>query len=374
MANNTTLRSTVTAAGELRLSLDRLDIPSPADDEVVVRVQAAPINPSDIGLLLAGADLDTLQIHDDAGQRTLVAMIPEGRIRVYAGRLGTPLPVGNEGAGTIVAAGPNHRHLLGRRVALLAGGMFTQYRKVAIQTCVMLPDELSVTDAASLFVNPLTALAMVETLKHEGHQALVHTAAASNLGRMLLRICNADGIEIVNVVRSPAQVQLLRQAGARHVVDSSAASFKEELTDAVAATGATLAFDAIGGGKMANYLLHAMEAAALRKQAVYSQYGTDTPKQVYIYGSLDAGKTELDRGYGFVWSVGAFLLTSFLRRAAPATVQRMRERVLREAKTTFASHYTATIGLEDLIDADTVRAIARRSTGEKYLLDPTRTR
>ncbi|HEX8388237.1 MAG TPA: zinc-binding dehydrogenase [Sphingomonas sp.] len=366
------LRSLVTAAGELRLSLEETTIAAPGPDEVVVRVEAAPINPSDLGLLLGPADLATMQAGGTADRPTLTLQIPPQRMGMMKARLDQSLPVGNEGAGTVIAAGDNVQHLMGKRVGMLGGAMYATHRRLAVRDTITLPDDASAADGASMFVNPLTALAMPEVMRSEGHTGLVHTAAASNLGQMLNRICLADGVPLVNIVRSAEQAQLLRDAGAVHVVDSTAADFRETLTEAIAATGATIAFDAIGGGKLTNAILHAMEAAASRNAAAYSRYGSTTFKQVYIYGGLDVGPTLLDRGFGFAWSVGGFLLTPFLIKAGAAKTQAMKERVARELKTTFASHYTDTISLADALRPETVDAYQRKATGTKYLIDPSR--
>ncbi len=365
------LRSTVSAAGQLTLSLETVDRDAPGPDEVIVRVEAAPINPSDLGLLLGPADLSTLR-PGTGDHPVLTADIPPARMGAMKPRLDQSLPVGNEGAGTVVAAGANAQALLGKRVGMMGGAMYAQYRKLPARDCIVLPEGASAADGASMFVNPLTALAMVETLRREGHKALVHTAAASNLGQMLNRVCIADGVPLVNIVRSEAQAEILRAIGATHIVDSSAADFREKLTDAIAENGATLAFDAIGGGKLANTILHAMEAAANRTATEYSRYGSSTFKQVYIYGALDLGPTELDRGYGFAWAVGGFLLTPFLMKLGMEGVMRLRARVAAELTTTFASRYSATISLADVLDPEIVAAYARKATGEKYLIDPSR--
>lgn len=366
------LRSTVSSGGELTLTLEPVTLTPPGPDEVIVRVEAAPINPSDLGLLLGPADLATLQPGGTRDRPTLTAAIPPARMGAMKARLDTPMPVGNEGAGTVVQAGDNVASLLGKKVGMIGGAMYAQYRKIAARDCIPLPEGASAADGASMFVNPLTALAFVETLRAEGHKALVHTAAASNLGQMLNRICIADGVPLVNVVRSEAQAAILRGIGAKYIIDSSAEDFREKLTDAIAETNATLAFDAIGGGKLANTILHAMEAAANRNATEYSRYGSSTFKQVYIYGALDLGPTELDRGYGFAWGVSGFLLTPFLMKLGMEGTMRLRARVAAELKTTFASHYTATISLADTLDPAVVTAYAKKATGEKYLIDPTR--
>jgi NADPH:quinone reductase-like Zn-dependent oxidoreductase len=293
---------------------------------------------------------------------------------MLAGRLDQSLPVGNEGAGTVVSAGasPEAQALLGRRVAILGGAMYAQYRTVKAADALPLPADATAADGASCFVNPLTALGMVETMRREGHTALVHTAAASNLGQMLNRICLADGVGLVNVVRSEEQAKLLRDAGAKHVVDSSSADFMASLVAAITETKATIAFDAIGGGKLASQLLTAMEAAAVARMTTYSRYGSDTFKQVYIYGGLDIGPTELTRSFGFSWALGGWLLTPFLQKIGRDDANRLRQRVASELKTTFASHYSAEISLRDVLKPEVIKAYTRRATGEKYLIDPTR--
>ncbi|ATY30743.1 zinc-binding dehydrogenase [Sphingomonas psychrotolerans] len=366
------LRSTVSSDGKLTLSLEPVTLTPPGPDEVVVRVEAAPINPSDLGLLLGPADMATLEPGGTADRPTLTAAIPQARLGMMKARLDQSLPVGNEGAGTVVQAGENVAGLLGKKVGMIGGAMYAQYRKIAARDCIPLPEGASAADGASMFVNPLTALSMVETLRMEGHKALVHTAAASNLGQMLNRICIADGVPLVNIVRSEAQAAILRDIGAQYIIDSSAEDFREKLTDAIAETGATLAFDAIGGGRLVNAILHAMEAAANRNATEYSRYGSSTFKQVYIYGALDLGPTELDRGYGFAWSVSGFLLTPFLIKLGMEGALRLRARVAAELTTTFASHYTATISLADVLDPAVAAAYAKKATGEKYLIDPNR--
>lgn len=363
------LRSRV-SPGQLTLNLESVELTPPGPDEVIVRVEATPINPSDLGLLLGPADLATLRAGGTPDRPTLTAAIPESRMAAMQPRLDQSMPVGNEGAGTVIQAGANVQALLGKRVGMVGGAMYAQYRKLPAMSCIALPEGASAADGASMFVNPLTALAMVETLRREGHKALVHTAAASNLGQMLNRVCIADGVPLVNIVRNEAQAAILRAIGAKHVIDSSPPGFRDALTDAVAETGATLAFDAIGGGKLANTILHAMEAAANRSATEYSRYGSSTFKQVYIYGALDTGPTELDRGYGFGWSVSGFLLTPFLMKIGMEEMMRLRARVAAELTTTFASSYTATISLKDALNPETVAAYARKATGEKYLIDP----
>lgn len=360
------LRSTVTDDGTLRLTLEPVSLPEPGPGQVLVRVEAAPINPSDLGLMFGPADMDSLARDNDA----LVARIPQGAMAAMRPRLGQSMPVGNEGAGTVIAAGPDAQHLLGKRVAMLGGAMYARLRLIGAGDCLVLPEGATAEQGAGLFVNPLTALGFVETMRAEGHKAIVHAPAASNLGQMLVRICKADGVGLVNIVRSPAQVALLGDLGAAHVVDSSAPGFRDDLNRAIADTGATLCFDAIGGGETTSIVLNAMEAVAQQDMASYDRYGSATPKQGYIYGALDTGPTTLRRGFGFSWSVGGWLLFRALQRLDPAVVGRMRQRVVDEMTTTFASHYTARISLEEILDPETVRAYVRKSTGAKYLLVP----
>lgn len=290
-----------------------------------------------------------------------------------AGRLDEAMPVGNEGSGIVVAAGasPAAQALLGKTVAMLGGAMYAQYRVLRVAECMVLPDGTAPADGASCFVNPLTSLAMTEVMRREGHTALVHTAAASNLGQMLVKICLKDGIPLVNVVRSPAQADLLRGIGAVHVADSSQPDFLETLTAMMVDTGATLAFDAIGGGKLAGQLLSCMEAAAVKRMTTYSRYGSDTFKQVYIYGGLDVTPTTLNRNsFGFSWSLSGFLLTPFLVKIGAEAVQALKDRVVAELTTTFASHYTHEISLVEALQPDVIEAYNRRATGTKYLICP----
>ena len=364
------LRSLVTQSGELRLSLVQAPTQPPGPDEVVVQIQATPINPSDLGLLLGAADPATARMENTE----LVADIPANRMQAMAGRIGEPMPVGNEGAGLVVAAGTSDaaQALLGRTVAILGGAMYAQYRTIRVQDCLPLPPGATAADGASCFVNPLTALSMTEVMRMEGHTALVHTAAASNLGQMLVRICKDENIPLVNIVRSPQQAAILKSLGATHVVDSSSPDFIADLTRAITETNATLAFDAIGGGKLASQILSAMETAATARAPAYSRYGSSVHKQVYLYGMLDTGPTILNRNYGMMWGVGGWLLTPFLVRLGAEGRQRLRARVAAELKTTFASHYTQVISLLDVLNPQIMQAYARRATGEKYLVDPRR--
>jgi NADPH2:quinone reductase len=366
------LRSLIKNTGELELSLASVPIPTPADNEVLIRIEASPINPSDIGLLFGAADMSTAIVTQGEHGPVVTARIPEKGMKAMAARLDMSMPVGNEGAGVVVAAGASAaaQQLMGKTVAALGGAMYAQYRCVPVEQCLPLPAGATPAEGASSFVNPLTALGMVETMRREGHKALVHTAAASNLGQMLNRICQKDQVGLVNIVRSQQQAELLKKDGAQYVVDSTSDNFMQELTDALAATGATIAFDAIGGGRLAGQILSAMEAAANRSAKEYSRYGTTTFKQVYIYGGLDTRPTELVRDFGMTWAMGGWLLFPFLQKAGPDTVQRLKQRVADELKTTFASHYTREVSLAEALQADALAAYGKRATGTKYLINP----
>ncbi|MDO9361006.1 MAG: zinc-binding dehydrogenase [Polaromonas sp.] len=370
--NGLQLQSLVTPEGELKLSLVAVPTPTPAADEVVVRIEATPINPSDIGLLFGAADINTVKLSGSAAQPVATMQIPAAAIKSMAGRLGQALPVGNEGAGMVVAAGSGAaaQALLGKTVALLGGAMYAQYRCVKAEQCLVLPEGATPADGASCFVNPLTALGMVETMRREGHTALVHTAAASNLGQMLNRICIKDGIALVNIVRKPEQAALLQSQGAKHVCDATAPAFMEDLTQALVATGATIAFDATGGGKLAGQILTAMEAALNRTAKEYSRYGSPTHKQVYIYGGLDTRPTEFNRSFGMAWGMGGWLLFPFLQSIGAEAAQALRQRVAAELKTTFASTYSKEISLAEALQPSEIAVYGQRATGTKYLLNP----
>ena len=366
------LRSIVRSSGELELSLVSVDTPAPADDQVVVRIEAAPINPSDLGLLFGPADMSTAVASGTPEWPVVTAQVAPAGLRAVSARLDVSMPVGNEGAGLVVAAGasPAAQALLGRRVAVLGGAMYGQYRCMPVEQCLLLPDGATATDGASSFVNPLTALGMVETMRREGHKALVHTAAASNLGQMLLRICQQDGVPLVNIVRKAEQEALLRGMGAAYVCRTDSPHFPRELTDALAATGATLAFDAIGGGRLAGQILSCMEAAAARSAKEYSRYGTNVLKQVYIYGGLDTGPTELARNFGMTWGMGGWLLFPFLQKVGLAAVQALKARVAAELTTTFKSHYAGELSLAEALSLERIAQYGPRSTGGKFLINP----
>jgi NADPH2:quinone reductase len=366
------LRSLIRASGELELSLAEVPVPQPGPDEVLVRVQATPMNPSDLGLLFGTADMSTAKAAGSAARPVITASVPPKLMKAMAGRVDQSMPVGNEGAGVVVAAGdsPAAQALIGRTVAILGGAMYAQYRALKAQQCLPLPAGTPPAAGASCFVNPLTSLGMVETMRREGHKALVHTAAASNLGQMLNRICLKDGVGLVNIVRKPEQAELLRSQGAVHVVNSADADFPDRLTDAIAATGATIGFDATGGGRLASQIITSMEAAIARTATEYNRYGSSVLKQVYIYGGLDRGPTEINRNVGMAWAVGGWLLTPFLQKIGFEAAQKLRQRVIDELHTTFASRYTRTVSLRQALSLEAIAEYSRQATGTKYLIDP----
>jgi NADPH:quinone reductase-like Zn-dependent oxidoreductase len=366
------LRSLLTKDGVLEISLARVPVGEPAADEVVIRVDATPINPSDLGLLIGPADMSKATTSGSGETLKVTAQMPAPAMRMMAARFDQSLPVGNEGAGVVVKAGSSKeaQALLGKTVATFGGAMYAQYRTVKMTDALVLKEGTTAAEGASCFVNPLTSLGMVETMKREGHKAIVHTAAASNLGQMLSKLCAKEGIPLVNIVRSAEQEKILRDIGAKHICNSTAPTFQEDLVKALVETKATLAFDAIGGGKLGSQILTAMEIAASRDASTYSRYGSTTFKQLYIYGGLDMSPTELSRSYGFSWAVGGWLLTPFLMKVGMAEVVRLRQRVADEIKTTFASHYTRTISLADALMLENIAVYNKRATGEKFLINP----
>lgn len=364
------LRSLLGEQGQLELSLVDVPMPVPGEHEVVVRVLAAPVNPSDLGFLLAGADPTSGTTSGSAERPVFTATVPPSALAAARARVGVSMPVGNEGAGVVVAAGSSAeaQALLGKTVGAFGGAMYAEYRSVPAAQCVALADGTSAIEGASSYINPVTALGMVETMRREGHTGLVHTAAASNLGQMLLRLCQKDQIPLVNVVRKPEQEALLRGLGAEHVCNSSSPTFLQDLTAALIASGATLAFDATGGGPLAGQIVSCMEAAINHGATEYSRYGSNVHKQVYVYGALDPRPLELARDYGLAWGVGGWLLTTFMRKIGADAARRLHERVAGELKTTFASTYTQHVSLREMLRHDVVCAYARQATGEKYLL------
>jgi len=366
------LRSLIKKSGELKISLLEVPTPEPSADEVVVRVEGTPINPSDLGLLVGAADMATAKASGTREAPVITAKVPEAAMRAMAGRLDQSMPVGNEGAGVVVRAGSSEaaQALMGKTVSMIGGAMYSQYRTIKASDCMALPAGTTAAEGASWFVNPLTALGMTETMRREGHKALVHTAAASNLGQMLNKICIKDGIGLVNIVRKADQAEILHKIGAKYVVDSSSPNFMSDLTNALAETGATIAFDAIGGGKLPGQILTCMEVAINRDAKAYSRYGSNVHKQVYLYGMLDPGPTELNRAFGMAWGIGGWLVTPFLMKISAADRQRLRERVASELKTTFASRYTQVVSLAEALSLSHLAVYGKRATGEKYLINP----
>jgi NADPH:quinone reductase-like Zn-dependent oxidoreductase len=366
------LRSLLKKSGELEISLVPVPTPEPGPDEVVVRVEGSPINPSDLGLLVGPADMSTAKASGTKELPVITAKVPEAAMKAMGGRLDESMPVGNEGAGVVVKTGSSDaaKALMGKMVGMIGGAMYSQYRTLRVNECLPLPDGTTAAEGASCFVNPLTALGMTETMRREGHKALVHTAAASNLGQMLNKICIKDGIPLVNIVRSKEQTDILHKIGAKYVVDSTAPTFMDDLTNALVETGATIAFDAIGGGKLAGQILTCMEIAANKTAKVYSRYGSSVHKQVYVYGGLDPRPMELNRACGMAWSVGGWLLFPFLMKIGAADGARLRQRVVSELKTTFASHYTKVVSLQEALQLDNIAIYGKRATGEKFLINP----
>jgi NADPH:quinone reductase len=366
------LRSLVTSGGTLELSLHEVPVPAPGANEVLVRVEASPINPSDLGLLIDSADMTTATVAGTPERPVVTASVGEAALGALSARLDKSLPVGNEGAGTVVAAGSSSaaQALIGKTVAIAGGAMYTQYRAIDASACLVLPEGTKARDGASSFVNPMTALGMTETMRREGHSGLVHTAAASNLGQMLVKLCQKDAIPLVNIVRKPEQEKLLRSLGASHVCNSASPSFSTDLVEALKATSATLAFDATGGGTLASEILNGMEEAANSTAAEYSRYGSSVHKQVYIYGALDTSPTVLKRNFGMAWGVGGWLLTPFLQGAGAETFGRLRARVAAELTTTFVSSYTREVSLAGMLNPDAFNEYVKRATGEKFLVTP----
>ncbi len=366
------LRSTVKKTGVLELSLADVDTPKPGADEVLVRVEAAPINPSDLGLLLGMADISTAEVSGTLDRPVVTATISTAMMKGLAPRVDQSLPVGNEGAGVVVSAGDSDeaQALLGKTVAILGGATYSQYRCMKARMCLLLPDGTTPAEGASCFVNPLTALGMVETMRGEGHTALVHTAAASNLGQMLVKVCLQDGVALVNIVRTPDQQKLLESIGATHVCDSSSESFQADLIRALVDTGATLAFDATGGGQLAGKILTCMEIAANQNVKEYNRYGSTTHKQVYIYGSLDRSPTQFNRNFGTAWSIGGWLLTPFLQKIGNEAATKLRNRIAAEIKTTFASSYSDEVSLAEALQLEAISVYALQTTGRKFLINP----
>ena len=362
------IKSKISKEGLLTISLDEVNIPDPGDGEVLIKVQATPINPSDLGLLVGPADVSSLK---EVEKGSVVEMkVPDGLIRSVAARFDQNLPVGNEGSGIVESAGKGAEHLIGKTVGLAGGAMYSEYRCVPASSCLVMNDGTTAEQAASCFVNPLTALGMVETMRMENHTGLVHTAAASNLGQMLIKICLAEDIPLVNIVRKEEHVDLLKSLGANYVCNSSLDSFMDDLVEALVQSGSTLGFDATGGGKLSSQILTAMEVAANKTATEYSRYGSDKFKQVYIYGGLDRTPTTLTRSFGFSWGLGGWLLTPFIGKIGPEKFGELRKKVADEIHTTFKSKYSNIISLEGALSRESIISYTKQATGEKYLIKP----
>ena len=376
MSNNVSkeIRSLVTNDGNIELSIKTSEIPTPSADEVIIKVEAAPINPSDLGLLLTfAADISSISTAGSGEEIITTMKIHPALMGAMKPRLGESMQVGNEGAGVIVDAGDNVKDLIGKTVGLAGGAMYSQYRCVPAANCLVMDEGTLPLEAASSFVNPLTALSFIETMKMENHTALVHTAAASNLGQMLVKICKDDGVPLVNIVRKSDHVELLKNLGAEYVCNTSDDSFMDDLVSALVATGDTLGFDATGGGnngELPSQILAAMEIAANKTAKEYSRYGSDTYKQVYIYGGLDQSPTILKRSYGMSWGLGGWLLTPMIGRIGMEKFGQMRMRVAKEIKTTFASSYAKEISFQEMLQPEIIKSYAKQATGEKYLVNP----
>ncbi len=362
------IKSKISKEGLLTISLDEVEVPEPGDDQVLIKVQATPINPSDLGLLVGPADISSLK---EVEKGSVVEMkVPDGLIRSVAARFDQNLPVGNEGAGIVESAGKEAEHLIGKTVGLAGGAMYSEYRCVPASSCLVMNEGTTPEQAASCFVNPLTALGMVETMRMENHTGLVHTAAASNLGQMLIKICLSEDIPLVNVVRKEEHVDMLKSLGANYVCNSSLDSFMDDLVEALVQSGSTLGFDATGGGKLASQILTAMEVAANKTATEYSRYGSDKFKQVYIYGGLDRNPTMLTRSFGFSWGLGGWLLTPFIGKIGSERFGQLRKKVADEISTTFESKYSKIISLEETLNAENILSYTKQATGDKYLIKP----
>lgn len=368
------IRSMVTSEGNIEISIATVEKPTPSENEVLIKVEASPINPSDLGLLISfAADLDSLTVSGSGDATVATIKVHPAMMGALKPRLNESMPVGNEGGGIIVDAGANAKGLIGKTVGAAGGAMYSQYRCLPATSCLVMDGSTTSAEAASSFVNPLTALAFIETMKMENHSAIINTAAASNLGQMLVKICKDDSVPLVNIVRKAEQVEVLKNLGAEYVCNTSDPDFMKNLVDALITTGATLGFDATGGGnggKLPGQILAAMEIAANKTAKEYSRYGSDTYKQVYIYGGLDQAPTILNRSFGMQWGLGGWLLTPMIGRIGMERFQQMRERVAKEIKTTFASHYTQEISFEEMLQPETIRTYAKQATGEKFLVNP----
>lgn len=367
MTTGKQLFTTLESDGTLTLAIEDVTFPEPKGNQVLVKMEAAPINPSDLAILTGAADFENAEYSPGK----VVAKMPEPFNSGQKSRHGQKLPAGNEGAGTVVATGDSDmaKALMGQRVACVPGNAFSQYAIADAAMCLPLGDHSSEAGASS-FVNPMTALGFVENAKMDGQKAILHTVGASNLGQMLNRICLEDGMDLVNIVRKDDQAELLKAQGAKHVVNSSDDDFMDQLRSAIDETDAFYGFDPIGGGQMVDSCFKAMEQVAVSKMTEYSRYGSNQQKRMFIYGRLDFGPTVLTPAYGFGWTLSGWLLTPFLQNAGMETVMRMRTRVLQNLTTTFASSYKTKVDLEGMLTKEAILDYRQMKTGEKYLVTP----
>lgn len=361
------LFTTLDADGTLTVAIEDVTFPDPTGNQVLVKMEAAPINPSDLAILVGGADLENARY----SKGKFVATVPEPINAGSKSRHGMKLPAGNEGAGTVVAAGDSDtaKALVGQRVSCVPGNAYSQYCIADAAMCLPLGDH-SAEDGASAFVNPMTALGFAENARMDGQDAILHTVGASNLGQMLTRICKEDGIGLVNIVRKDSQAELLQGIGATHVVNSSDDGFMDQLTTAIEDTGAFYGFDPIGGGQSVDTAFKAMERVAVSRMTEYSRYGSNQQKRMFIYGRLDMGPTTLSPSYGFGWTLSGWLLFPFLQSVGNETVARMRKRVRDNLTTTFASHYKTRVNLDEMLTKAAATDYRTMKTGEKYLVTP----
>ena len=367
MTTGKQLFTTLESDGTLTLAIEEVTFPEPKGNQVLVTMEAAPINPSDLAILTGAADFENAEY--SSGK--VVAKMPEPFNSGQKSRHGKKLPAGNEGAGTVVATGDSDtaKALMGQRVSCVPGNAFSQYAIADANMCLPLGDH-SAEAGASSFVNPMTALGFAENAKMEGQSAILHTVGASNLGQMLNRICIEDGLGLVNIVRKDDQAELLKSQDATHVVNSSDNDFMKQLRDAIEDTSAFFGFDPIGGGKMVDSCFKAMEQVAVANMKEYSRYGSNQAKRMFIYGRLDVSPTTLTPSYGFGWTLSGWLLFPFLQHAGQETMARMRKRVLDNLTTTFASSYKAKVDLEAMLTKDAILDYREMKTGQKYLVTP----
>jgi len=372
MSTGQQIFSNITSEGQLEFSMLEVEVPTPGPGQVLIKMEAAPVNPSDMWPMFGPADLSKAELEYSDSRRVMTAPVHQSMLIAVRSRLDQVLPVGNEGAGTVVEAGEGAEGLVGKTVAVMSGASYAQYCCVPAMACLPFNEGTTAEQAASSFVNPLTALSMVDTMRLEGHTALIHTAAASNLGQMLNKICIADGVDLVNIVRKQEQVDVLKALGAKYIVNSSAETYKKDLYAAIDATGATIAFDATGGGNLASDILTTMEAVLSKDAKGLNTYGSEQLKQVYLYGALDVSPTVLNRAYGMCWAIGGYLLPHFLNRVGVERAGELRQRVADEIDTTFASNYTKTLSLKELMTPEVASTYVAKHTGEKYLVNPSK--